>query len=71
MIQAGDINLVQSIIESELRLGTLEKAFDFILSNNFSLTKPSQSQVEDFRAKTVKELQSKYPNSGISFTPNK
>jgi len=65
MIQAGEMNLVQAIVEFEHRLGTLEKCYDHIVANNFSLSKPNREQVEKFRQETLGELQKKYPSLGL------
>ena len=65
-MQIGDINVVNTLLTTEQRLSVLEKAFDFILSNNYSLTKPSQQDIERFRQQAVVELQTKYPNMGIA-----
>lgn len=65
-MQVGDINLVNAIVDLELRTGTLEKAYDFLLKNNYSLSKPSQSDIDSFRDKTLADLQKKYPNMGIA-----
>lgn len=65
-MQIGDINVVESLINSELRLGTLEKIFDYILNHNVhSINKPTQLDIDEFKNKTISEIQSKYPNSGI------
>lgn len=64
-MQIGDINLVESLINTEIRLLVLEKAFDFVMSNNYSLTKPSQNDIEKFRKEALKDLQTRYPNMGI------
>jgi len=64
-MQIGDINVVDSIINTEIRLAVLERAFDFILSNNYSLTKPSQNDIDNFRKQALKDLQTRYPNMGI------
>lgn len=61
----GDVNIIESTISSELRLGTIEKILDYILNNNHSLNKPTQADIEDFKKKAASELQSKYPNMGI------
>ena len=64
-MQIGDINVVESLINTELRLGILERAFDFVMSNNYSLTKPSQQDLAKFREQSLADLQKKYPNMGI------
>jgi len=61
----GEINVPESIINLELRIGVLERAFDYILANNYSLTKPSQADIEKFKKDTTTALQQRYPNSGI------
>lgn len=66
MIQAGDMNIVQAIAELELRLGTLERAYDYLLSNNYSLSKPSQDQITKFRDAAFTDLQKKYPSLGLT-----
>lgn len=63
----GEINVPESLLNSELRLGVIEKTLEFILNNNYSITKPSQSDIEGFKEKTISELQKKYPNSGITY----
>lgn len=64
-MQIGDINVVESIINTEIRLAVLERVFDFVMNNNYSLTKPSQQDIENFRKQAIKDLQSRYPNMGI------
>lgn len=65
MIQAGEMNLVQAIVELEHRLGSLERAYDFMLRSNNSLIKPSQIDMERFRQETLDDLQKKYPSLGL------
>lgn len=64
-MQIGDINVVESIINTEIRLGVLERALDYITQNNFSLSKPGQQQIEKFRKEALADIQRKYPNMGI------
>ena len=64
----GEINVPESLLNSELRLGIIEKILDHILNSNYSLNKPSQSDIDGFKEKTIAELQKKYPNSGITYT---
>ncbi|MBC7747924.1 MAG: hypothetical protein H7Z76_04975 [Methylotenera sp.] len=65
MIQAGEMNFVQAIVELEHRLSTLEKCYDFTLRNNFSVKGPSQIEIEKFRQDSLDELQRKYPSLGL------
>jgi hypothetical protein len=66
MIQAGDMNLVQAIAELELRLGTLERAYDFILNHNYSLNRPTQADIVQFSDAAFSDLQKKYPTLGLT-----
>ena len=59
------MNIVQAIAELELRLGTLERAYDYLLKNNFSLSKPSKDKISEFREEAFTELQNKYPSLGL------
>jgi len=61
----GEINVLQAIIELELRVGTLERGLDFISKNNSKLVQPSQAQIERFREETIAQLQKVYPSLGI------
>lgn len=64
-MQIGDINVEESLINSEIRLSILERAFDFLINNNFSLTKPTQKDIETFKKQALSDVQKKYPNMGI------
>lgn len=66
MIQVGDINVIQVITELELRIGTLERAYDHLLGNNSSLNKPTQDQINKFRDAAFADLQKKYPSLGLT-----
>lgn len=61
----GEINVLQAIVELELRVGTLERGLDFISKNNPKLVQPSQAQIERFREETIAQLQKVYPSLGI------
>lgn len=65
-IKFGEIDANQ-ILENEFRVGVLEKLLEWILNNNYTLTKPSPEQLNGLRNEIVTQLQRKYPNSGINF----
>lgn len=65
-MQIGDINVVESIVNLELRVQILERALDFISRNNSNLKLPSQSDIDKFGNDALSELQRLYPNSGIT-----
>lgn len=64
-MQIGNINVVESLINTELRVGVLEKVIDHLLNNNYSLNKPTQQQLNSFRQQVVEEMNVKYPGMGI------
>jgi uncharacterized protein YggE len=64
-MKVGDLDVVEAIINNEIRLGVLERALDHISQNNFSLNKPSQQDIERFRKQALADLQKKYPALGI------
>jgi hypothetical protein len=66
MIDAGGMNLVTAIADLELRMGTLERAYDHLLNSNYSLSKPSQSDIERFRNEAFQDIQKKYPGLGLT-----
>ena len=65
-MKIGDIVVVESLINTEMRLGILERAFDFLMKNNYSLTKPSPQDLEKFKSESLTDLQKRYPNMGIN-----
>ena len=67
-IKIGDIDIAGQIIDNEFRIGILEKILEKLLNTNKTLVLPTQSEIEEFRAKTASELKIKYPNSGIEYT---
>lgn len=66
MIDAGGMNLVTAIADLELRMGTLERAYNHLLNSNYSISKPSQSDIERFRDEALKDIQKKYPDLGLT-----
>lgn len=64
-MQIGDVNILESLVNSELRIGVLEKLLEKLMNDNFNLNKPTQIDIENFKLLTIKELQMKYPNLGL------
>ena len=64
-MKIGDINITDHILNTEMRLSVLEKVFDYIVQNNYSLAKPSKQDLENFRSQALSDLQERYPNMGI------
>ena len=65
-IKFGEIDANQ-ILDNEFRVSVLEKLLEWILNNNYSLTKPTPEQLNELRGEVVENLKRKYPNSGIAF----
>ena len=65
MINYGGINLTDSIINSEFRIGVLEKIVDDLIKTNYA-SDFSQQSIEDAKEKTLSEMQKKYPDAGLS-----
>lgn len=55
-----------AIADLELRMGTLERAYNHLLNSNYSISKPSQSDIERFRDEALKDIQKKYPDLGLT-----
>jgi len=66
-IQIGGIDLAQGVIDTQFRLGVLEKIVEHLL-NRAAPGSLTEADLERFRAITVQELQRKYPQAGIAFT---
>jgi len=66
-VKFGDIEASQ-IIDNEYRIKLISRLLDWILGHNPNLNKPTQEQFEQLKDETVKELQEKYPQSGIKLT---
>lgn len=62
-IKFGEIDIVQ-IIDNEYRSKVLEKLIELILKEN-KLQGPSVDAMKEIRNKVIKELQEKYPTSGV------
>ncbi len=63
-IKFGEIDSGQ-ILENEYRIKVLERLVEWLMNNNSQLNKPDLRQMEAIRNDVVRELQVKYPQSGI------
>lgn len=66
-IKIGDVDVSRQIIENEFFIKTIDKYFDLIFKKNPSLNKPTIEEVEAIKQEVIKELQNKYPNSGLEY----
>jgi hydrogenase maturation factor HypF (carbamoyltransferase family) len=62
-----DKETLEIIAELEMRLGALERAYDFLLKTNPTIKKPTQADINRFRDDSLKSLkkQIKYANLGM------
>lgn len=66
-IKVGGIDLTSSVINTELRLGILEKIVQQ-LANYAPPGALNQELIERFRRETFEEMQNKYPDAGLTYT---
>ena len=66
-IKVGGIDLASSAINTELRLGVLEKIVQQ-LANYAPPGALSQELIERFRKETFEEMRKKYPEAGLTYT---
>ncbi len=67
-IKIGDVDVASQIMESEYRIGVLERVIDLLLARfpSVGATPVTQLEMDRIRQSVVEQLQKKYPNSGIS-----
>ena len=63
-ISIGGIDLAQTTLDTQLRLGTLEKLLQHLLTR-VGPGIVSQQDIDRYRQQTLAELQKKYPEAGI------
>lgn len=63
-IKFGEIDASQ-ILENEFQSKFTAKILEWLFDNNPNLKRPTPEQIKDLQDTVVKELQKKYPNSGI------
>ena len=61
-VKFGEIDVGQ-ILDNEYRISVLERVIDVLLAANPSAA--SDVNIDEIRRNVLKELQKKYPNSGI------
>lgn len=67
-VKFGEIDSGQ-ILENEFRIMTMERTLDHIIRTNPNLSK--NLDLDKIRESVIKELQLKYPNSGIKYEQSK
>lgn len=64
-IKVGEIDIGDQVLDNQFRILILTSIVSWILANNNNINKPTEADVKKFREEAIKELQQKYPKSGI------
>lgn len=66
-IQVGGIDLAESSINNELRIGILEKSLQHIMRqlSSSGAVQMTQADIDRFREESTDELKKKYPKAGL------
>ncbi|EKD99849.1 MAG: hypothetical protein ACD_22C00166G0015 [uncultured bacterium] len=63
-VKFGEIDVTQ-ILDNEFRVKFVAGLVQWIFDNNPQLKKPNHEEIKLLQEAVVKELQKKYPNSGL------
>lgn len=66
-MQLGELNVIEAIIELEVRVRTLERSLGFITENNPELKTPSREQLKQISVIAREEVAQRYPSLGLSW----
>ncbi|MFK8006237.1 MAG: hypothetical protein AB8H03_07695 [Saprospiraceae bacterium] len=58
---------MNQLIELEMKVKILEKAFENLLENNPLISSPDQSNMGMIKMETYQEMKKKYPNEKIEY----
>lgn len=64
-IKIGGIDIAESTINNELRIGVLEKIVTHLLNRMGPTAGLTQDDINRFKKETATELQGKYPGAGL------
>jgi hypothetical protein len=64
-LKVGGIDLANSLIDAEFRISVLERIIEKLI-NQLGKQSLTQEDIERFKEDTLKQLQKKYPEAGIS-----
>ena len=66
-IQIGEVDVASQILENEYRILVLERVIDLLIQKFPIVGRPiSNTEMDEIRRSVIKQLQQKYPNSGIT-----
>lgn len=64
-MQVGDVNLVNSAIDTEFRISVLERLLEHVVNRMSALDRPTQQDVNQIKQQVARQMQTKYPNMGL------
>ena len=65
MVSIGGVDVVQALVEAEVRVLVLEKVVDTMLKAGIRTERSLNLDLDTIREQAVKDLQVKYPGLGI------
>ena len=65
MVSIGGVNVVQALVEAELRILVLERIVETLLNARVRTEKLINIDLDSVRNQALKDLQKKYPDLGI------
>ncbi len=69
-MEVNGVVFPNSVLELELRVGTLERLLEsIVMANQGRVQAPTLAQVAQIRKEVVADLQKRYPNAGIEYVP--
>ncbi len=65
MVTIGGVNVVQALVEAEMRILVLERIVETLLKSSVRTERPVDINLDSIREQALKDLQTKYPELGI------
>ena len=65
MVTFGNLNLVQALVDAELRISILEKVVEQLINHQARFGQKPDIDLEAIRTQTLSHIQEKYPDLGI------
>ncbi|GGH77144.1 hypothetical protein HNQ91_004194 [Filimonas zeae] len=66
-MQIGELNVIEAIIELEVRVRTLERSLGFITEHNPDVKAPSREQLKQISVIAREEVAQRYPSLGLTW----
>ena len=65
MVSIGGVNVVQSLVEADMRILVLERIVETLLNASIRTERVLNIDLEAIRDQALKDLRAKYPDLGI------